>query len=325
MVIKTVAVMKLRVESLMKLAVLLALSLCSAGASAEGFRFAPVNDKSLGLWEGQKPVLTYNHGVLLKAGVPEDRKRSTYVHPIYGLDGEVLTDDFPKDHYHHRGLFWSWPHIKIEGKEYDLWGLKGIEQRFERWLATETSSALAVLGVENGWYVGGQKVVQERVWLYVYPATDAGRFIDLDLTWIPLGKPLTLVGAPGKSYGGVTLRFAPRTNTVITTKLGNGTNDLPMTHLPWADLSAQFAGAPQPSGAAIFVPPSHPDFPPMWLTRHYGALCLGWPGVEPKTFPADEPIRCRYRVWVHRGIPTQAALEAMYGAYELGLKAKGER
>ena len=43
-----------------------------------------------------------------------------------------------------------------------------------------------------------------------------------------------------------------------------------------------------------------------WLTRHYGVLCLGWPGVQPKPFPVGEPIHCRYRVWIHRGRPDAA-------------------
>src|SRR5262249_2512909 len=121
-------------------------------------------------------------------------------------------------------------------------------------------------------------------------------------------KPVTLSGAEEKSYGGLTLRFAPRTGTVITTPLGNKADDLAMTPLAWADLSAQFAGAPQPSGAAIFVSPDHPRDPPTWLTRHYGALCVGWPGVSPATLSAGEPVHCRYRVWVHRGMGAAGSL-----------------
>ncbi|HPC59287.1 MAG TPA: PmoA family protein [Verrucomicrobiota bacterium] len=279
------------------------------------FRFQPVNEKSLGLWEGAQPVLVYNHGVLSKAGVPADRARSTYIHPLYGLDGEVLTDDFPKDHYHHRGLFWAWPHVKVGGKEYDLWMLKGVEQRFERWLRQETNGPAAVLAVANGWYVGERKIMDERVCVTVHPARQDSRAVDLEFIWTPLGEAITLAGAEGKSYGGLTLRFAPRTNTVITTPLGNDSQDLPMTRLPWADLTAQFPGVPQPSGAAIFVPESHPDFPPMWLTRHYGVLCLGWPGVEAATFPPDKPIRCQYRVWIHRGSVSGDQLRAAYRDY----------
>ncbi|MBM3881560.1 MAG: hypothetical protein FJ387_17855 [Verrucomicrobia bacterium] len=286
-----------------------------------GFRFAPVNDTSLGLWEADRPVLVYNHGVIRREGVPENRQRSTYVHPLYGLDGEVLTDDFPKDHYHHRGLFWAWPHVNIEGQHYDLWMLTGIRHQFERWSARTVGPDHALLGVENGWYVGERKVLAEQAWLRIHPATPNHRAIDVELSYLPLDRAVTLAGAEGKSYGGLTLRFAPRTGTVITTPLGNQANDLPMTRLPWADLTAQFAGPSQPSGAAIFIAPDHPDYPPMWLTRHYGVLCVGWPGTTPQTLPPGQPIRTRYRVWIHRGAAHAASLEQAYESYRTALPA----
>ena len=295
--------------------ILLAANPSGAPAATNGFRFAPVNDKSLGLWEGARPVLVYNYGVLSKTGVPSDRNRSSYVHPLYGLDGEVLTDDFPKDHYHHRGLFWAWPHVKINGREYDLWMLKGIEQRFESWLDRKASATNAVLGIENGWFIGAQKIMQERLWLRVAAATTNAQTLDCEFTWTPIDQAVTLAGAEGKSYGGLTLRFAPREHTVITTPQGNSAEDLAMTRLPWSDLTAQFPGMAQPSGAAIFIAPDHPDYPPTWLTRHYGVLCVGWPGVDARTFPPREPIRCRYRVWIHRGAADAATLRAEYAAY----------
>ena len=282
---------------------------------AAPFVFREVSTNSLGLWEGEQPVFVYNHGIIRKDGVPADRARSTYIHPLYGMEGEVLTDDFPKDHYHHRGLFWAWPHVKTGGKEYDLWALKGIEQRFERWLAKKSGSSTAVLGVKNGWYVGDRKVMDEIVTVTVRSRTPDARNIDLDFTWTPISDSITLAGAEGKSYGGLTLRYAPRTNTVITTPLGVDEKDLPMTRLPWADLSAQFPGVGQPSGAAIFVPESHPDFPPMWLTRHYGVLCLGWPGTEAQNFPAGKPIECQYRLWIHKGAATPDLVKQEYTVY----------
>jgi len=139
------------------------------------FRFQEVDEYGLGLREGDRPILVYNHGIRSKPGIPPERNRSTYVHPIYGLDGEVLTDDFPEDHHHHRGLFWAWPHVVVEGKEYDLWLLgTGLEQRFDRWLAREGGPVAGVLGVENGWYIGARKVMSERIWLTVYPTDGDG-------------------------------------------------------------------------------------------------------------------------------------------------------
>lgn len=294
---------------------LMVLELAQTNA-ADAFRFTNITDKSIALFEGAKPVFVYNYGTIQKPGVPADRARSTYIHALYGLDGEVLTDDFPKDHYHHRGLFWAWPHVRIGDQHYDLWMLKGIEQRFERWLSRETEEGNATLGVENGWFVGNRKVVREEVWLRTAASGKDGRVLDMELSWTPLTEPLTLEGAEGKSYGGLTLRFAPRTDTVISTPLGQDDKDLTITRLPWADLSARFAGQDQPSGAAIFVAPDHPDFPPEWLTRHYGVLCLGWPGVKPKTFQPGEKFRCRYRVWIHRGAPGVEKLSQQYRDYE---------
>lgn len=297
----------------------------AAPSVAEGkqpFRFEAVTDKSLGLWEGTRPVFVYKHGVMSKAGVPDDRNRSTYLHPVYGLDGEVLTDDFPKDHYHHRGLFWAWPHVRIDGRDYSLWDIRGIHQRFERWIARQAGSNAACLAVENGWYAGERKVVQERVWFTIYPTSGDGRLMDIDLIWIPTQSPVTLEGAEDKSYGGLTLRFAPRTNTVITTPLGNRPDDLAVTRLEWADLSAQFASASQPSGAAIFISPDHPDFPPQWLTRHYGVLCVGWPGVNPGTLQPGVPVRASYRLWIHRKATTAPEAKLAYEAYQAGRQVR---
>ncbi len=294
-----------------------------------GFRLVEVRPESLEVREGERPVLVYNHGVMRREGVPADRVRSSYVHPIHGLDGEVLTDDFPKDHYHHRGLFWSWPHVGIGEKDYDLWALSGIQHRFGRWLAREAGEKSAVLEVENGWYVGEERVMRERIRLTVYAAAADERNIDLDCTWVPEARPIRLSGAEGKSYGGITLRYAPGTNTVIATPQGRQAEDLYITKLPWADLSRRFeagpagGGGPITSGAALFIAPDHPDYPPTWLTRHYGVLCVGWPGVKAREFPAGEPIRCRYRVWIHRGEADPARAARAYEGYAAGIR--GER
>ena len=146
-----------------------------SGAASTGFHFTEPNGKSLGLWDGKLPVLVYNYGVITDERVPKTdsrRSRGCYIHPVYGLNGEVITDDFPKDHYHHHGIFWSWPHVDIGGHEFDLWMYKNIEQRFVRWLGRDCGPATASLGVENGWFVGEKKVMIERG---LDPRLQAGR------------------------------------------------------------------------------------------------------------------------------------------------------
>ena len=147
---------------MVKISTFSAFLLLAGTGQAAPFTITDLTDRSVGVFEGGKPVFVYNHGVMHREGVPLDRARSTYIHPLYGLDGEVLTDDFPKDHYHHRGLFWAWPHVKIGGHSADLWMLNRIEQRFGRWIRREATSQGAVLAVENGWYMDGMPVVRRK-------------------------------------------------------------------------------------------------------------------------------------------------------------------
>ena len=158
--------------------------------------------------------------------------------------------------------------------------------------------------------------MRETVLVQVHPRSAASRAIDLELTWTPTGRPVRLLGAEGKSYGGLTLRFGPRSKTMITVPGGRTSEDLVVTNLPWADLSGDLRkGSGDLGGIAVFVNPGHPDYPPTWMTRDYGLLAVGWPGVTPKTLPAGEPVTCRYRIWIHRGTPDAAEIQRAYAEY----------
>ena len=204
-------------------------SLASAQSSTRSsFQFNLLDDKAIQILEGGKPVLVYNYGdIAFKAG-RRNRTRAAYIHPLYGLDGEVLTDEAPSDHYHHHGLFWGWPHTQIGGREFDFWNREDLRIQFKRWLAKEAGPDGAKLGVENAWVQSGNEVAKEEVWIDIHPATGDSRSIDLSLTWTPT-VPITLAGAPGKSYGGFAIRYAPRKRTVITVPTGRASADLLIT------------------------------------------------------------------------------------------------
>ncbi|MCL6506557.1 MAG: PmoA family protein, partial [Bryobacteraceae bacterium] len=56
------------------------------GAGPFSFRLTP---ERLEVHEDGRPVLAYNYGMVLKEGVPESRRRSGYVHPLWAPDGTV--------------------------------------------------------------------------------------------------------------------------------------------------------------------------------------------------------------------------------------------
>ncbi len=285
------------------------------------FMFDEQEDTFLTLSEDGTPVLRYVYGMNLEEGVPEDRRRSNYIHPVYGLDGEVLTDDFPEDHYHHRGIFLAWPQIIVEGDSLELWHIQGIEKRFEQWLGRETGPVFARLGVHNGWYAGNKKVVDENVWITAFRKGTVGRIIDIEFTITATESPVKIVGSPSlKGYGGFNYRPAPFTEEIITTDEGIQ-QDSDLRRFPWADFSAVFGSSVSRSGLSIFQNRGNLNTPNGWCLRHYGFLGVAWPGNNPYLLQPGKPLILHYRIWIHRGDAYKAQVSAAYEYYTRPIEA----
>ncbi|HEY3443862.1 MAG TPA: DUF6807 family protein [Paludibaculum sp.] len=264
--------------------------------AASPFQFRELTPASLELSENGKPVLVYNHGMILPEGVKEEFRRSSYIHPVYSPDGTVLTDDFPKDHLHHRGICWSWPIVKFAGATYDVWAVQGMHQRFVRWKTRRVSADSAVLAVENGWFVGERKAVKETVELTVQRAAGGRRSFTVKLTIEAVDAPVELAGREIKGYGGFGVRFAPRTGTVLRTDAGVEPKDSDMVKHPWAELEGVFAG--RRAGMRVTDAAANPEFPNGWCLRHYGYVAANYPGLNSITLTPDKPLVLRYQVTV---------------------------
>ncbi len=269
-----------------------------AQPAPRAFTIDDIQGAALRLSEGGAPVLVYNYGMQLKEGAPGRYRRSSYIHPLYTPDGTVITDDFPADHYHHRGLSWMWPRVTIAGQTYNLWEITegGIRQKFVRWLAREAGSAQARIAVENGWYVDSRRVMKETVEIVAHPAGENRRRLDLALTFEALEEPVAIAGTLDlkKGYGGLCLRFAPRENTVLRTDTGQESRDTDLVPHPWAELEGTFAG--RRAAARIDIDPGNPGFPNGWCLRNYGFLGVNFPGLEPYTLAPGKPLTLKYRI-----------------------------
>ena len=270
---------------------------------------------SLTIQDGQAPILTFRFGDQLKDLVPARYVRSCYIHPLYALDGRVLTQDFPIDHFHHRGLFWTWPDVVIRGKKTQTWHPDVLRQHFVRWLERKVDGETAVLRVENAWKMdGGETVALETVSFHVHPADQVGRAVDLEILLRAVGGPLELRGAreENKGYGGLCFRGAPLfTGAILTTETGVLKEDSTGRRFRWADISTP------DTGIAIFVSPEHPGFPTTWLIRnsYAGILNPCWPGLEPVVLSPDRPVRVGYRIYVHRGNADTGRVREAYRKY----------
>ena len=274
--------------------------------------------QSLTILDGHLPVLTYRYGDQLEEGIDPRYVRSSYVHPLYSLDGtEVLTADFPKDHLHHRGLFWTWPVAKTRGFDTQTWhpSEPSLRQHFVRWLERSVERGVATLAVENAWKLDGQEIVAlERMRLSVFPASELGRSIDVEIKLEAVGGSLELRGAPdqNKGYGGLCLRCAPLlTGAAMTTEEGKLAEDVTDVPFSWADLSN-----PE-RGIAIFAAPNHPGAPVRWLIRnsYAGVLNPSWPGNVGTVLEPGVPVTLRYRLYIHRGDAVSGTVEEAYAAF----------
>ena len=278
-------------------------------------------DKSLFTWiekdngqllllQGLDSVLVYNYGPQLPPDIPHDRARSSYIHPIWSPSGVVITDDFPEDHLHHRGLSWMWPRVYIDKDTLDHWHIKGIKTKFNRWLGKDAGPLCATLGVENEWTVKENSVVREMVWIKAFQQTNNSRAIDLSLT-LEAKVPITLQGQVNKGYGGLCLRLAPREEPAILSPRG-WEPDSDIEPLAWADQSGLFTLKQQMAGIAIFQHSDNPDFPAGWTLRHYGFLGVAWPGIDQVTLEPGSPVHMRFRIWVHDGDAASANVSDAY-------------
>lgn len=264
------------------------------------FVFREVGPASLELSERGKPVYVYHHGELKPEGVPPDRHRCCYIHPLYSPQGVIVTDDFPKDHYHHRGVFWAWPVVEIEGRRYDLWLIRGIRHRFLRYLAQEALADRARLEFETGWFLDADPVnpvVREHVEVLAFPVRAGQRELRFTLELTATRPGIRISGQPdGKGYGGFNMRFAPRSQTVIVTDRGREAQDSDLVPHPWAELSGQFQGGP--ATLRITIDPRNPGYPNGWCLRHYGFLGVNYPGLNVLELEPGKPLSLRFTVSV---------------------------
>ena len=285
-----------------------AIACCHAATGADSpFAFREISPASLQLSEHGQPVFVYNFGGILADGAPEATRRSTYLHPVYAPDGTMLTDDFNKDHPHHRGIFWAWEVVTFDGKTDDVWTVKGFRQKFVRWKARETTGATARLAIENGWYAGERKFVKEDVDIVVHPTANDRRQLDFTLSFEATDKPVTIVGTPvsKKGYGGFAFRTAPRDGgpekTIIRTDEGVSEKDGVMARHPWAEILGSFQGKKE--AIRIEDDAANPGYPKNgWLMRHsFALLNVSYPGLEPLTLQPGKPLVLKYRVILSSG------------------------
>jgi hypothetical protein len=279
--------------------------------AGEGFEWVYESGQHATLLENGSDVLTYQIAPRSQDGGLE---RSNYIHPLRDLAGEIVTEDFPEDHYHHRGVFWAWHQLLSNGESLaDPWNCENI-----KWLAPEKGSDWvqpslgpdgASLRAVHDWAVtdleaksGERRVVRESVRILVRSTELTQRVIDFEISLLALEDGISIGGSmDDKGYGGFSPRVRLADDVQFVGQIGPVTPERTAVEGgAWMDVIGSFNG--KISGVAMMVHPSHPGFPLKWILRSKRSMQNPqWPGREPVKLARDVPTRLIYRLVLHDG------------------------
>jgi hypothetical protein len=254
--------------------------------------------------------------------------RSNYVHPLYDLDGQVISEDFPKDHLHHRGIFWAWHQLLIGDKKVgDAWECKNFSSDVTALRISQPTPKSVRLTISAAWKsplwldpAGKEKpFVQETTTIVVHAATAGTRAIDFHIRLAALEDGLRIGGSDDdKGYSG----FSPRIRFPRNLRFAgpNGTVEPKNSAVdagPWIDFSGKFGEGDDISGVAMLSHPSLPEFPSKWILRSKTSMQnAAYPGRVPVLIPREKPLDLRYRLIIHKGDEKQANLAQLQAEYE---------
>jgi len=280
-----------------------------------------------GYWfsEGDTKVMFYQQE--RKAMPDGTAARSNYFHPLYDLDGRVMTEDFPADHIHHRGIFTAWHQVLIDGKAVQdqwvnrdsFWPVQDARTSSD---ATSASLRLRVLW-ESPQFADAQgrrrPFVEETTVARVHKADADTRKIDFHQQFAALVDGVAIGGSDdAKGYGGFSPRVVMPKDIVfrgvqgIVTPIENAVDAS-----PWMDVSGSYGGSAK-SGLTILTHPTTTGFPQRWILRARNSMQnAAYPGQKPVPLTKDRPMVLRYRIVLHRGelAPARIAqLQAEYAA-----------
>ena len=232
-----------------------------------------------------RPVLTYH-------SLPDDTAKpwcANFIHPLASWRGAPLTEVAPGDHPHHRGVFWAWRRVMINGADVcDGWVGRNFAYRRTSIRSAERADGGAEISAEFDWVLTTNALtlpfLRERTHIVVHSDCEDERRIAIEVRLRALVESVALAGTDdGKAYSGPTLRFA-HADRISVSSLGQALAPQigPVTTGP----SVDFGWVPKP-----------PDFP-----EHVRVACLidgqAWTrwvlrrerGMQNCAFPGREPV-----------------------------------
>lgn len=255
-----------------------------------------------GLWimEGQNKIAFYQKE---EAGMNMESKRTNYLHPLYLPDGTVITENAPADHPHHRGIFWAWHQILVDGKSVgDSWTLEGImtdvkDVEFKRAEQDNGILTTTALWRSSLWKNGNEALLKETTTYTFYPQNGNYRRIRIDIALNSLVDHLQLGGSDDeKGYGGFSVRM--RLPDDITFTGENGKTEPQNTAVEagnYMNMAGSVGRNGSHGGIFIYAHPQNQSSPQTWILRNKASMQNAvFPGRNPVELQKNVPLQLSY-------------------------------
>ena len=239
------------------------------------------------------------------------------IFPLLTPAGESVVALAPKDHPHHRGVFFAW--YEMNGAEKaDFWGW-GAHAPTEGRRIVNTSLKLAArpdagarMLIENEWRAGDVLMIRETLTV-TSRALPEGNWTELTFMLTPTGDTTV----PRAAFSGFCVKGKSGANAAITTpdgpaKLPSPKHDDPTTGWPdaaWYDYTATLDTG-KTAGVTVL---SHPANPP---TKWHNPISIAM--INPcilmdgdLVLKPSQPLTLRYAILAHDGPAPVAALEQL--------------
>ena len=245
-------------------------------------------------------------------------QRRPFIFPVIGPGGRSLTrmghPHDPVTHSHHNSVWFS--HQFVGGT--DFWGDKGGRISHLRVLRYEDADDVAFAETENAWLdKEGKPVLHDRRRISVQPLAGKEWLLLLDLQLeahtadVPLAESafgmlgVRMAKTIGVADGGGTIRNSE-----------GGVDEVECFRKParWMDYSGPITPGEQ-EGITLFDHPQNPNHPVPFHCRNDGWMGASLTFASALTVKKDEPLRLRYALYVHAGMPEPAKIEEQWKAF----------
>jgi len=275
-----------------------------------------------------KPLFAYQSepGEFPRNNIKDLFRRGAYLHPIHTWSGQAVTDDFPPNHIHHHGIWWSWTNTEFDGRKPDFWNMGDAKGRVDFVALDAHWSGMVHAGFRSRHDYVDLTAAKPVVALHEsWDVRAFGNFgqgpgpWQIDLACEQRCATTHALKLPENRYGGIGLRgnWAWNGATNVNFLTSDGVTDRVKGNTQrgrWCDMWGLLNG--RPAGIAVLCHPSNFRFPqPMRIHPTEPFFNFAPQQAGDMEIKPGETYVSRYRFIIHDGEMTKAELDRLWNDY----------